>query len=449
MIRKRILLLLLAVMIALPAAAYEFSWTCRGTVKWGDNDVTFQPSLASFPYGSGWNASVEAMRHAWNNVPGSNYRIHYTWVSSASASNNDNKNSILIADPADWKQEWTDKNWVAVAIGRYSLNACYPSPWPRPSIAEKDILFSPYASWNTAINPQPPSFGLSSTLVGIHEHGHGLGLAHEDDIMATMNSVHPMGGPISTRNDAVPHADDTKAVRVAYGTATTARDVAASAYNRTSPGNSRPIVPPQTTDRGAFITFPFTVMNRGTVNETSVPIYFYLTPTRNSVSTSSFFIGSAMLSMNAGTSSTLSVTLTIPSNAPVSYQYLAWIVDPFNSIPETDEGNNGVTMANQTYVYANLAPTACFSANPTSGSTPFYVQVDASCSSDPEGQPLTYEWDFGDGNTATGVTASNTYWSSGFYYITLTVTDAWGSRVTTTRRVSAFCDTQFCPEEPL
>ena len=62
---------------------------------------------------------------------------------------------------------------------------------------------------------------------------------------------------------------------------------------------------------------------------------------------------------------------------------------------------------------ANRAPTAAF----TSGVTDLSVAVDAGTSSDPEAGALTYAWDFGDGATGTGVTASHTYASAGTYTV--------------------------------
>jgi hypothetical protein len=43
--------------------------------------------------------------------------------------------------------------------------------------------------------------------------------------------------------------------------------------------------------------------------------------------------------------------------------------------------------------------------------------------SDPDKDPLTYEWDFGDGASGSGATASHTYASSGSYSVRLTVKD--------------------------
>ena len=51
------------------------------------------------------------------------------------------------------------------------------------------------------------------------------------------------------------------------------------------------------------------------------------------------------------------------------------------------------------------------------------VTVDGSLSYDPDGILVSYEWDFGDGSSATGITASHTYVMIGTYTITLKVTD--------------------------
>lgn len=56
-------------------------------------------------------------------------------------------------------------------------------------------------------------------------------------------------------------------------------------------------------------------------------------------------------------------------------------------------------------------------------STQVQTQFDGSGSFDHEGAIVSYEWDFGDGATATGATATHTYAAPGVYRATLTVTD--------------------------
>ena len=65
------------------------------------------------------------------------------------------------------------------------------------------------------------------------------------------------------------------------------------------------------------------------------------------------------------------------------------------------------------YVQTNQPPTAASSANPTSGPPPLTVNFSSAGSSDPEGQPLSYSWTFGDGGTSTAANPSHTYTTPG------------------------------------
>ena len=74
-------------------------------------------------------------------------------------------------------------------------------------------------------------------------------------------------------------------------------------------------------------------------------------------------------------------------------------------------------------------PEAEFTVDPDSGTqtAPATVDVDASDSEDPDGEIISFAWDFGveqtDSDTRTGETAQYTYDDSGTYTIQLTVTD--------------------------
>jgi len=78
-------------------------------------------------------------------------------------------------------------------------------------------------------------------------------------------------------------------------------------------------------------------------------------------------------------------------------------------------------------------PQAAFSTTNESGTT---VSFDASASSAPEGSITSYEWDFGDGSTASGQTVEHTYDTSDYYDVTLTVTDDAGNTGETTTEVT-------------
>jgi PKD repeat protein len=64
---------------------------------------------------------------------------------------------------------------------------------------------------------------------------------------------------------------------------------------------------------------------------------------------------------------------------------------------------------------------------PYAGLAPLTTQFDASGSSDPDGDALTYKWDFGDGTTGTGAKPSHTYGFNGHYTATVTVSDPGGA----------------------
>jgi PKD repeat protein len=63
---------------------------------------------------------------------------------------------------------------------------------------------------------------------------------------------------------------------------------------------------------------------------------------------------------------------------------------------------------------------------PYSGIQASAVHFDGSGSNDPDGTIVSYEWDFGDGNTGTGMNPSHIYTAAGVYTVTLTVTDDQG-----------------------
>ncbi len=68
-------------------------------------------------------------------------------------------------------------------------------------------------------------------------------------------------------------------------------------------------------------------------------------------------------------------------------------------------------------------PVARFSIHPEAPIVGATVQFDASSSYDPDGDPLSYQWTFGDGATATGTTATHTYSRDGAFTVTLTVVE--------------------------
>ena len=85
----------------------------------------------------------------------------------------------------------------------------------------------------------------------------------------------------------------------------------------------------------------------------------------------------------------------------------------------------------------NESPVADFEHDPQEGYVPLVVRFDASASFDPDGQILSYAWDFGDGETAEGVIVEHTYTAPGEYVAKLTVRDDKGAEDTAEATVTA------------
>lgn len=100
--------------------------------------------------------------------------------------------------------------------------------------------------------------------------------------------------------------------------------------------------------------------------------------------------------------------------------------------------DDGATATATISVLVNAPPIAVIASISTvtfGGATAF----DGSASSDPDGIVAGYQWDFGDGTTSNGVTATHTYAVAGTYSVVLTVTDNNGAiaTATTTARIDA------------
>ena len=112
-----------------------------------------------------------------------------------------------------------------------------------------------------------------------------------------------------------------------------------------------------------------------------------------------------------GADGTYSVTLTVTDDAG-----------------DSDSTTSSVTVSSGT---TDDPPTASF----TYSCTDLGCSFDGSGSTDDNGIS-SYAWDFGDGNTGSGSTASHTYAAGGTYTVTLTVTDSVGQTDTSSQSVT-------------
>lgn len=92
-------------------------------------------------------------------------------------------------------------------------------------------------------------------------------------------------------------------------------------------------------------------------------------------------------------------------------------------IASNADGSDTATKQNYISVGSGTAPTADFTANPTSGDAPLEVTfTDIST-----GDPTSWSWDFGDGTTSATQNPVHTYNNNGTYTVSLTATNSYGS----------------------
>ncbi|MES9991383.1 MAG: PKD domain-containing protein [Candidatus Thiodiazotropha sp.] len=119
----------------------------------------------------------------------------------------------------------------------------------------------------------------------------------------------------------------------------------------------------------------------------------------------------------------LSPTHTYTS--PGTYNVTLTVTDNNNAV-DSDDTSVSIEPGNQ--------PPTANPSGPYAANVGEELLFDGTASSDADGDIISYEWDFGDGTTATGATPSHTYLAAGSYNVTLTVTDDGnlsGSGVTT------------------
>ena len=113
------------------------------------------------------------------------------------------------------------------------------------------------------------------------------------------------------------------------------------------------------------------------------------------------------------TGTTFHLSHTYPAGQPGPFTVHVTVRD--------DDGGIGAAEATVTAV-VNRAPVAN-AGPPASGAEGSTVSFDGRHSSDPDGDALTYAWDFGDGSAGTGPTPTHRYADNDVYAVRLTVSD--------------------------
>lgn len=119
-----------------------------------------------------------------------------------------------------------------------------------------------------------------------------------------------------------------------------------------------------------------------------------------------------------------------------------------------DNDANCVSLTKLVVVGEGDSPTCVFTTSPTSGiTTDTLVRFDASQSEDPDGNIVSFRWDFGDGQSASGETVTHQYANDGTFTVILTVRDNAGNETVCTATVAVgegepICDFTVTPPNP-
>lgn len=107
---------------------------------------------------------------------------------------------------------------------------------------------------------------------------------------------------------------------------------------------------------------------------------------------------------------------------PGTPNFGAFDLNDINQVVGTFAPPTGPNRAARWNVTLNRAPVAN-AGGPYAAAEGTSIAFDGSGSSDPDGDPVTYAWDFGDGATGTGASPTHAYADEGSYPVTLTVSD--------------------------
>ena len=126
------------------------------------------------------------------------------------------------------------------------------------------------------------------------------------------------------------------------------------------------------------------------------------------------------------------MTIEHTYSTPGNYEVVLTITD---SDGKTDTEDITITVTEPSGSDENQAPESVITSSSNSGSSPLQISFSGLKSVDPDGQIISYLWDFGDGSTGSGTNITHTYTVKGDYTVSLTVLDNDGSHDTATSTV--------------
>ncbi|MGB1398391.1 MAG: PKD domain-containing protein, partial [Planctomycetota bacterium] len=125
---------------------------------------------------------------------------------------------------------------------------------------------------------------------------------------------------------------------------------------------------------------------------------------------------------------------TISTASSLNHTFGPGVYDVSLTVTDSD-GNESRSLLT---IRCTGSPLAVFSMNVEEGIEPLPVLFTASNSSDPDGGPVHYQWDFGDGHSAEGAIAPHVYQRGGTFLVKLTVTDDEGDATVVSKSIQVW-----------
>lgn len=340
----------LTIFLALPtqiSQAYVYLTCDDGDdpITWSEecNDCArMRVSPISFPAGNSFTTEVNAAMDTWNAVERSNF----TFIKLVDTNGTYGENDVneVVFDEIDGPGD-------TLAVTRSWYNLCYA--FDDADIKETDVIFDVEENWYTSAFSYTSS-NIHFRTVAVHEFGHVLGLKHENDVLDTMNSFYPNGGPLSYSKLMVPTADSRQGLRFLYPEGGTSKpNLVALNYKRTGAGSSGLVSGPTSAADGTNVTIEATFQNIGSAGSGSFNIGFYLS-TNNYITTADTLLGTNFgASCSAGGTVTFTRTLHIPAGTAPGVYYLGLLLDKDNTVDEFDNtaSNNGLAQPRTITIY--------------------------------------------------------------------------------------------------
>lgn len=346
---KALLMSLLATALVPAAQAYEYHTFLGSKIKWIDHDITLHAGKGSFPVGD-MRDDLTTAKNRWNDNP-ANFRYTLEFDDEHVGLNNF-QNEIWMSTDQD------------ILDGAPALTCWWHAG---TALVEADIIADADFDFTTSSSTLTSSAyeGSSRTFIStcLHEMGHALGLAHENDLYNLMGQAWTHVNANNSTVHFYPGEDASNGAVFLYGLDSNHReDVSVTHWKRLGADgeystHTRTVIydtagnplrvhsgtgddPAYEVSLGQQVDLEFQFENNGATTQSPLTGY-YLSTGNNNITTLDRLLATSTPTIGRNTTYKTTKRLTIPSDLSHGTTYwLGIIVDKDDTIEEVNETNN-------------------------------------------------------------------------------------------------------------